>query len=38
VQAERVTASKAFIFWGCAGMNFKAKLPFYGMMKVYAVF
>ncbi|MBL7176552.1 MAG: hypothetical protein ISS66_12075 [Desulfobacteraceae bacterium] len=38
MQAERLTAAQAVVFWGCAGMNFKAKLPSYGMRKVYAVF
>jgi len=38
IKAETVNAAKAVIFWGCAWMNFKAKLPFYEMRKVYAVF
>jgi hypothetical protein len=38
VQAETVTAAKAVVLWGWAWMNFKAKLPFHGMRKGYAVF
>jgi hypothetical protein len=37
-QAGRVNAANDAFLWGLAWMNFKAKLPFYGMMKVYAVF
>lgn len=37
VQAATVIASEAVVFWGCAGMNLTAKLPSYGMIKVYAV-
>ena len=32
MQAERLTAAKAVVFWGCAGLNFKAKLPSHEMI------
>jgi hypothetical protein len=31
VEAKKVTVAAAGLLWGCPGMNFKAKLPFYGM-------
>jgi hypothetical protein len=30
-QAKKVTVAAASFLWDCPGMNFKAKLPFYGM-------
>jgi hypothetical protein len=30
-QAERVTFAVEVLFWGCAGLNFRATLPFNGM-------
>jgi hypothetical protein len=32
VEAKKVTFAAAGLLWGCPRMNFKAKLPFYGMV------
>ncbi len=31
VEAKKVSVAAACLLWGCPGMNFKAKLPFYGI-------
>ena len=38
VQAEKAPAAAQALFWGCAGKNFKAKLPFHGMRKDFGAF
>jgi hypothetical protein len=35
-QAERSTVIKESVLWGCPGLNFKANLPFNGMMQFFA--
>jgi hypothetical protein len=38
VQAEKATAAAQALYWGCAGKNFKAKLPFHGMRQDFGAF
>jgi hypothetical protein len=38
VQAEKATAAAQALFWGCAGKNIKAKLPFHGMRQDFGAF
>ena len=35
-QAERTTVIKEPVLWGCPGSNYKAKLPFNGMMQFFS--
>jgi hypothetical protein len=35
-QAEKATAIKESVFWGCPGLSFKANLPFSGMRPFFA--
>ena len=35
-QAEKVTVIKEYVLWGCPWLNFKANLPFNGMMQFFA--
>ena len=35
-QAEKATVIKESVLWGCLGLNFKANLPFNGMMQFFA--
>ena len=35
-QAEKATVIKKSVLWGCPGLNFKANLPFNGMMQLFA--
>jgi hypothetical protein len=34
VQAEKISVAKEILLWGCPGMNFRATLPFYGMIEI----
>ena len=38
VQAEKAAAAAQALFWGCAGKNFKAELPFHGMGQDFGAF
>ena len=38
VQAEKTIVAAEAILWGCPVMNFKASLPFHGMMQDFATF
>ncbi|UCF81952.1 MAG: hypothetical protein JSV50_12115, partial [Desulfobacteraceae bacterium] len=35
-QAEKATAAKESALWGCPGLNFRANLPFDGIMQFFA--
>ena len=35
-QAEKATVIKESVLWGCPGLNYKANLPFNGMMQFFA--
>jgi hypothetical protein len=37
-QAVKATVTKESALWGCPGLNFKANLPFNGMMPFFAAF
>jgi hypothetical protein len=37
-QGEKATVIRESVLWGCPGLNFKANLPFNGMMQFFTAF
>jgi hypothetical protein len=37
-QAEKATVAAQAVFWGCAGKNYRATLPFHGMRQDFGAF